>query len=159
MTFAITGLSPEAFATMFALSDAELAARGARRVIADADRGYPCRVSLQDAKAGERLLLVNHVSNAVDGPYRSAFAIFVREEAAQGRYVDELPPVFHGRPLSLRGYDAEGDLVAARLSLVTEEHTAGILDLFADPRIHHIDAHNAAHGCFAARIEREGDAA
>lgn len=159
MTFAVTGLQPDDFAPLFALPDAELTARGARRVIADADRGYPCRVSLEDAKAGERLLLVNHESNAVEGPYRSAFAIFVREGAVQARHVDELPPVFLGRALSLRGYDENGDLVAGRLSSTTSEHETAILELLADKLVDHIDAHNAAHGCFAARIEREGDAA
>ena len=157
MTFAITGLRPDDFIPLFALSGNELAARGGRRVIADADRGYPCRISLEDAKAGEVLLLVNHVSNAVEGPYRSAFAIFVREGAGQARYVDELPPAFVGRALSLRGYDEAGNLVAARLSPVSSEHEMAIDHLLADPRIDHIDAHNAAHGCFAARIDRHGD--
>ena len=154
MTYAITGLAPDGFAPLFALSDAELAARGVRRIVADADRGYPCRVSLEDARAGERLLLVNHASNAVDGPYRSAFAIFVRERADQARYVDALPPVFESRPLSLRGYDAAGDLVAARLSPAGDGHDGAIRELLADPQVDHIDAHNAAHGCFAARIDR-----
>ena len=34
MTFRITGLSPEPFRPLFGLSDAQLAARGARRTIA-----------------------------------------------------------------------------------------------------------------------------
>jgi len=159
MTYAIAGLPPETFAPLFALSDAELAASGARRVTANADRGFPCRVSLEDARAGERLLLVNHASNDCAGPYRSAFAIFVREGAQRARHVDCLPPVFRGRPLSLRAYDAAGDLVAARLSPADEGHDAAIRELLADPRVDRIDAHNAAHGCFAARIEREGDPA
>src|SRR3546814_16382518 len=41
MTYAITGLSPEPFAPLFEMSDAELAAPGARRVTADAARGLP----------------------------------------------------------------------------------------------------------------------
>ena len=34
---------------------------------------------------------------------------------------------------------------------------AAIRDLFADARIAYIHAHNAAHGCFAARVERHGE--
>ena len=154
MSYLISGLDPKAYTSHFTLPEADLAAHGARRIVADADRGYPCRVSLEDARAGERLLLVNHVSNAVDGPYRSAFAIFVRENAGQARHVDCLPPVFRGRALSLRGYDAANDLVAARLSPADENHDAAIRELLADPRVDRIDAHNAAHGCFAARIDR-----
>src|SRR5690606_3431749 len=112
------------------------------------------RVSLEDARAGERLVLVNHASNAVEGPYRSAFAIFVREGAAQARYIGELPPVFQGRALSLRAYGATGDLVTARLSPTVDEHEPAIRELLADLRVDRIDAHNAAHGCFAARIDR-----
>ena len=159
MSYLIRGLDPKAYIRFFAWPDAALAAHGARRIVADADRGYPCRVSLEDARAGERLLLVNHVSNAVDGPYRSAFAIFVREKAGQARYRDTLPPVFMGRPLSLRAYDAAGDLLGARLSPADGSHDAGIREMLADPNVDHIDAHNAAHGCFAARIERAGEAA
>ena len=154
MSYIVSGLDPAAYVPLFTLPDAALTAKGARRVISDADRGYPCRISLEDAKSGERLLLVNHTSNRVEGPYRSAFAIFVRETAMQARYIDELPPVFHDRPLGLRAYDAAGDLVTARLSPTDDAHEPAIRGLLADPRIDRIDAHNAAHGCFVARIDR-----
>ena len=159
MSYLVRGLDPQSYIPLFNLPDAALAEHCARRIVADADQGYPCRVSLEDARAGERLLLVNHVSNAVDGPYRSAFAIFVRENAEQARYRDTLPPVFVGRPLSFRAYDAAGDLLAARLSPADGGHDAAIREMLADPEIDRIDVHNAAHGCFAARIEREGDMA
>src|SRR3546814_6946529 len=67
MTYAITGLSPEPFAPLFEMSDAELAARGARRVTADADRGFPCRISLEDARAGEELILLQDRKSVVEG--------------------------------------------------------------------------------------------
>src|SRR3546814_19640898 len=63
MTYAITGLDPQPFAPLFAMTDADLAARGARRVTANADRGFPCRISLADARAGEELILLHHVSH------------------------------------------------------------------------------------------------
>ena len=72
MTYSIQGLSPERFAPLFALDDAELAAIHARRVTATADRGFPCRISLEDAKAGEELILLHHTSHDVETPYRSA---------------------------------------------------------------------------------------
>jgi hypothetical protein len=153
MTYRITGLSPEPFAPLFALSESELAERGARRVTAEADRGFPCRVSLRDADQGDRLILLHHTSHDVATPYRSAYAIFVREGAVPAEYVDAIPPVFEGRPLGLRGFDAGGMLRDARLAAPGEAE-ARILDLFANPEIAYIDAHNAAHGCFAARVER-----
>ncbi|WP_260581822.1 DUF1203 domain-containing protein [Sphingopyxis sp. PET50] len=153
MTYKITGLDPAPFAPLFALGDADLAARGARRVIAGADRGFPCRVSLDDARAGEELILFHHVSHDVDTPYRSAYAIYVRQGVETATYTDRTPPVFEGRPLALRAFDAAGMLQGARLAGPGEADGA-IRDLFADPAISYIDAHNAAHGCFAARVTR-----
>lgn len=153
MTYSIQGLSPERFAPLFALDDAELAAIHARRVTATADRGFPCRISLEDAKAGEELILLHHTSHDVETPYRSAYAIYVRPGVEAASYRDELPPVFEGRPLALRAFDADGMLRTARLAGPGEADGA-IRDLFADTGISYIDAHNAAYGCFAARIER-----
>ncbi len=153
MTYSIRGLSPERFAPLFALDDAGLAAINARRVTATADRGFPCRVSLDDAKAGEELILLHHTSHDVATPYRSAYAIYVRPGVEAASYRDELPPVFEGRPLALRAFDADGMLRTARLAGPGEAEGA-IRDLFADDTISYIDAHNAAYGCFAARIER-----
>ncbi len=158
MTYRIAGLDPAEFAPLWAMDDDELARHGACRVTADADRGFPCRVTLEDAREGEPLLLVHHVHHDVPGPYRSAFAIFVRGQAQQAVYLDECPPCFAGRTLSLRGFDGQGALAEARLA-APGEVDAAIRALLADPRIAHINAHNAAAGCFAARIEREGDGA
>jgi hypothetical protein len=153
MSYMIKGLPRADFAPLFGLSDAELAARGARRVVADGD-SFPCRVSLEDAAVGETLILLNHVSNDVAGPYHAAHAILVRENGRESEaLVDRTPPVFDRRTLSLRGFDANGDLVASRVS-APGEHDRAIRDLLSDPQVDHIDAHNAGHGCFSARIER-----
>ena len=154
MTYSICGLSPTPYAPLFALSDTELAARGAVRVTAVTDRGFPCRVSLEDARAGEPLILLNHTSHDVETPYRSSYAIYVRENAlSPAPFIDCTPPVFEGRPLGLRGFSRDGMLKDARLALPGEADAA-IHSLFADPQIAYIHAHNAAHGCFAARIDR-----
>ncbi|ALJ15008.1 DUF1203 domain-containing protein [Sphingopyxis macrogoltabida] len=155
MAYSITGLDPDRFAPLFAMDDAALAACNARRVIATADRGFPCRISLEDARAGEALILLHHTSHDVETPYRSAYAIYVRPGVAAATYRDAPPPVFEGRPLALRAFDRDGMLRDARLAGPGEADGA-IRDLFADDRIAYIDAHNAAHGCFAARIERDG---
>ena len=153
MAYRITGLSPGAFAPLFAMDDAELAANNARRITATADRGWPCRISLDDAKAGEAVILLHHVSHDVDTPFRSAYAIYVRDGVETATYCDELPPAFAGRTMAFRGFDDAGMLAAARLG-PGEDGDAAIRDLFADPRIAYIHAQYATNGCFAARIER-----
>jgi hypothetical protein len=154
MTYRITGLQREQFAPLFEMDDAGLAANGARRVVAGADKGWPCRISLEDAKAGESLILLNHVSHDVATPYRSAYAIYVRESADQpAEYLDETPPVFEGRPMAFRAFDAGGMLRNAALALPGQAD-GKIRELFAADEIAYIHAHNAAHGCFAAKVER-----
>ena len=81
MTYSIHGLDPAQFAALFAMTDAELAAIRATRTFATASMGFPCRVSLEDAREGDELILLHYTSHAVDTPYRSAYAIFVRAAA------------------------------------------------------------------------------
>jgi Protein of unknown function (DUF1203) len=153
MTYQITGLAPQDFVPLFALSDSELAQRGAMRVIATGP-GFPCRISLEDAAEGEELMLLHHTSHDVQTPYRSGYAIYVRKDiAAPASYTDTPPPVFAGRPLGLRGFDEGGILRDAKLALPGEADRA-IRALFDNPAIAYIHAHNAAHGCFSARIDR-----
>ena len=152
MAYRIEGLAPEAFESLFSMTEGELAARNAVRVTADS-AGYPCRVSLEDAAPGEELVLLNHISHEVSGPFRTAYAIYVRKGAALASYADEAPPYLDRRTLGLRGFDAEGMLRDALLALPGEAD-ARIRQLFDRPDIATIHAHNAAYGCFLARIER-----
>lgn len=154
MTYRIEGLGREAYAGLLGLGDDELAARQAKRVAADSKPGFPCRVTLEDAEPGESLILFNHVSHDVPTPFRSAYAIYVRETAAKPAcFVDSTPPVFEGRALGLRGFDAGGMLRGSLLALPGEAD-AKIRALFERPEIETIHAHNAAAGCFAAKIVR-----
>jgi hypothetical protein len=154
MAYRIEGLNPQAFDRLFALPDAELADQGALRVTADAPRGYPCRITLADAAPGDRLVLINYLSHDVDGPFRTTYAIYVREDAAEpAHYVDAVPDMLDRRTLGLRGFDADGMLKDALIAQPGEAD-ARIRDLFARTDIATIHAHNAAQGCFLARIER-----
>lgn len=154
MTFRIIGLAPEAFQHLFGLPDGELAAHGVVRKAVTARPGFPCRITLEDAEPGETVLLLNHESHSADTPYRSSYAIYVRENApAQAGYVDALPPVLLGRPIALRLFDQDGMLTGADLVLNGDPREA-IERGFEQAEVAYIDAHNAAHGCFAARVER-----
>src|SRR5438046_2210890 len=153
MTYRITGLDPAPYRPLFGLPDEELARRGVVRMTVT-DPTFPCRVSLTDRDIGESVLLLNHVSHDVANPYRATHAIFVTEGAEEAaEYVDEVPPVFAPRVLSLRGFDASGIMVDAILTQPGDSDL-GIRTLFENPAIDTIHAHNATRGCFAAKIER-----
>jgi hypothetical protein len=154
MSFVVTGLPVEPFAPLFGLDETALSAAGAIRYVADAKPGFPCRITLEDAEPGETVLLLNHEHLAVDTPYRSRHAIFVRETAtAPARFEDEVPASLAGRLLSVRAYDAVGMMVDAEV-LEGRDLVPQIERFFADPAIAYLHAHNARRGCFAARIDR-----
>lgn len=154
MTYRITGIDPAPFRPLFGLSDDELATHGVVRMAVSEKPSFPCRVSLTDRELGESVLLVNHVSHDVANPYRASHAIFVTEASEEpAEYVDEVPPVFGPRVLSLRGFDKDGMMIEAVLTQPGEAD-AGIRRLLENPEIETIHAHNATRGCFAAKIER-----
>jgi len=155
MTYRIHGVASEPFDELRGLDDAALAARNARRMIVDKPGAFPCRVTLEDVEPGEKVLLLNHVSHEVDGPFRASHAIFVREApCAPAVHRDQTPIYLERRTLGLRGFDAEGMMRSASLAMPGEADTR-IRALLEDPEIVTIHAHNAARGCFLARIERD----
>lgn len=154
MTFQIHALPIEPFVADLSLTDEALRARGIRRVVADSRPVYPCRVSLQDAREGERLLLLPYLHHDVDTPYRASGPIYVRESAVPALPgVDEVPALLRSRLLSLRAYDARGMMVWADV-LPGTELESGIAQLFALERSAYLHVHYAKPGCYACRVDR-----
>ena len=154
MSFRTQGLPADQFAPLFALSDEELAARGAVRRIADGRKpGAPCRVSLTDAKAGDELILVNYEHHPVDSPYRMRFAIYVRKGEATYDAVDEVPEQLRLRKLAVRAWDADAMMIGHEL-VDGRELESAIDRLFANRQTEYLHIHFASPGCYAARVER-----
>jgi hypothetical protein len=154
MSFRVKGLGPAPFQHLYGLSDAALAAQGVKRYVAEPGSRMPDRVELRDAEAGERMLLLNYVHQPADTPYRASHAIFVLEGAQAALEVtDAIPQPLLTRPISLRAFNAEGEMVEAELA--DGKDLAPLIDrLFADPAVDYLQAHYARRGCYAARIER-----
>jgi len=152
MPFRISGLPALPFQHLFALGDEELKRQGAVRRIAE-DSGYPCRISLTDAKEGDEVILVNYEHQDADTPYRSRHAVYVR--AGEQRYdaVGEIPEQLRKRLLSARAFDESGML---READVTEgRDLEALIDrFFADKTVAYIHLHYARPGCYAARVDR-----
>ncbi|OYO30885.1 DUF1203 domain-containing protein [Janthinobacterium sp. PC23-8] len=154
MHFRIRGLSSTPFLPYFGLPDAELAALGIIRYLVDSAPGYPDRIALRDAAIGDTVLLLNHVCQDANTPYRAAHAIFIREGATQTYdAVDQVPASMRIRLLSLRGYTQDGMMVDADVVDGTAIETL-IARLFEDPTVSYIHVHNAKRGCYAGRIDR-----
>jgi hypothetical protein len=154
MSFQIKGLPAATFAPLFNLPETILATHQAVRVTADWYPGFPCRVSLRDARAGETLLLLNYEHLPVTSPYRSRHAIYVREHAAEAHLeVDEIPEVLLIRLLSLRSFDDAGMMIDADV-VQGRDLAAAITRMFESHSAQYLHVHNAKPGCFAARVER-----
>jgi len=154
VNFQINALPMASFQPLLSLPDTELSARNMRRVVADGRPVYPCRVSLQDATQGERLLLLPHAHHNVDTPYRASGPIYVREAAEQALpATNEVPELLRRRMLSLRSYDEDGMMVWAEVLPGTEVEQ-GIERLLAIPRTSYVHIHYAQPGCYACRVDR-----
>lgn len=154
MTFQLRGLDPARFQPLFELPDEALAARGMRRLRADAPIGYPCRTSLVDAAVGDELLLLSFEHQPADSPYRAAGPIFVRRGVDRAAcFAGELPAYLTDRLLSVRAYDATDSIVAAEV--VPGAEAAPLFErLLARGDVAYLHVHFARHGCFACRVDR-----
>ncbi len=154
MPFRYRGLPFAPFEPLVRMSDAELQSLGARRMIVDETPGFPCRVTLEDAAPGERVLLLSYAHQTADSPYRAAGPVFVRENVRATYDSEETPPVFRtGRLLSARAYDSAGMMVDADVSGADEIESL-LARLFARDDADYVHVHYAKRGCFAARVER-----
>lgn len=153
-SFRLVGLAAENFEPFFAMSDDELAALGARRVVADAPTGFPCRVSLADAAPGDELLLLPFEHLSTRSPYRATGPVFVRRGVPRAVLAPgEIPPYVTRRAMSVRAYDANDMMVDA--DVCDGADVRGALDrMLADDAVAFIHLHNAKRGCFSCRVER-----
>ena len=157
--FQITALPAEQFSPLFEMSAEQLARQGARRCIADAKPGYPCRVSLEDAAPGETLILLPFVHHDTDSPYRASGPVFVRVGARQAQpRANEVPDSVRLRLLSVRAYDAQGLMLDAEVTKGAA--LEAVIDRFlAEPQVSYLHLHNARPGCYSCRVERAGNSA
>ncbi|WP_300620581.1 DUF1203 domain-containing protein [Dokdonella sp.] len=152
--FRLSGLPHAPFEAMFDWSHDELSAVGARRCIATEDFGFPCRVSLEEARAGEELLLLPFQHQPEMSPYRASGPIFVRRGATQCRLPPGvIPPYVARRLISWRAYDRLHDMIDADVrdgAALAEE----LERLFALADVAYVHLHNARRGCFSCLASR-----
>jgi hypothetical protein len=154
MGYRIIGLAPEQFQHLFNADEAVLTKHGAKRYTVTETPGFPDRIEMRDCEIGETVVLLNYEHLPVDTPYRSSHAIFVRE-GAKDQYDEKnkIPDVIARRPISLRAFSADGDMLDAEL--VDGKNIAELIDrMLSNREVAYLHAHNAKRGCYSARIER-----
>lgn len=153
-SFQLVGLPFELFSPLFALSDAELAVRNVRRVVATEKPGYPCRVSLADAEIGEELLLLPFEHQPASSPYKASGPIFVRKAAVQANIErGVIPEYVRHRLMSVRAYDA-AHLMTEAVVCAGSDTASAIQKMFGRDEVAYIHLHNANRGCFSCVARR-----
>ncbi len=154
MTFRIRGLSPDPFLPLFGLGDEALQARQIHRFLAEEPRSAPCRITLEDARPGESLLLLSYEHQGGPSPFRASGPIFVREAARTAfDHIGRVPAALSTRLLSLRAYDREAMMVKGEVASgadLAERLQAWL----ASTEVQTVHIHYASRGCYAARADR-----
>lgn len=154
MDYRIRGLSPGPFTHLYGLSDGELAGHGAKRYIVNANPGFPDRIEMRDVEEGAPVLLINHVHQPGDTPYRASHAIFIREGAERAYdAINDIPLVLQVRPLSVRAFSANHWMADAELCEGRLLEPL-IHQFLSNPEVAYLQVHFAKRGCYAAHIDR-----
>ncbi|WP_428687266.1 DUF1203 domain-containing protein [Roseibium sp.] len=153
--FQVHPISADNFSYLNGLSEAELAERKIQVHVSDGR--YPCRVSLADAAAGERVYLLNFEHQPNETPYRSRHAIFVKEGAEENHPAPgTIPASISSRLLSVRAFNKRHEIVDA--DVIDGSEVAPLISTYLDnPRVDYIHLHYAGRGCFAAKVTRAGE--
>jgi len=154
MDFQIHGLALDQFRHLFAMSNDDLAKHHILRSTVTESNGTPCRVSLQDAALGETVLLFNYEHQSENTPFRSSYAIYVRENAEPIQLTaNEVPELLRRRLLSVRAFGYNHMLRKA--DVVPGSDVEVLIEAFLDdPEIAYLHLHNAREGCYHAKVTR-----
>ncbi|HEY4609502.1 MAG TPA: DUF1203 domain-containing protein [Ilumatobacteraceae bacterium] len=144
-TFQVAGIDP--------LDADRLRAAGGIDYVADEKPGFPCRQCLRDAEIGEAMILVSYDPFEESSPYRCPSPIFIHRSPCTPFEGKAVPEQLTGRTLSVRGFDDSAMMLdAALIDGGSLEQT--INGLFENPAIQYLHVHNAARGCWAAKVGR-----
>ncbi len=154
MNFIFKALESGQFNHLYGLTEDDLKKQGVIPYIADSRPGFPCRVTLQDAEPGARLLLLNYKHLESDSPYAASHAIFVTDGARTKKYApNEMPEIIACRSLSVRAFDRDDMMVEADV-VDGRDSSAFIEKMLTNEQVHYIHVHTAKRGCFLAKVER-----
>jgi hypothetical protein len=152
--FKFVALDKSEFDLFMNLNDEELESHQAKWMTVDEDPGYPCRVSLEDAKIGERVLFMPYWHHDVKSAYRAMGTVLVRENVKTTKLeTNQVPQMLLHRLLSIRAYGANNMMVNHDMT----EGTAlayKLKEQFKNIKVEYIHLHYASPGCFCSRVNR-----
>lgn len=155
MSFQFRGLNQRLFAHLYNLSDKALLQTGVHVYQVDSAIGFPCRVSLQEAPIGSRVLLLNYQHLTGASPYAASHAIFVKEDAEEAQLSEnEIPEIIWQRPMiSVRAFDGDNMMLDAAVGK-GEDAESLVAQYFDYADCEFLQVHSATRGCYLAQAVR-----
>lgn len=152
--FQVEPLKAADFTHLQGKTDAELEAVGAKAYTVEPGGGYPCRLTLEGATPGERVILFNYEHLPEQSPYHSKYAIFIREGVEEVvPQKGTVPKMIEGRPIAVRAFD--NDQMLRQAAVIDGAEAASCFNtMLADPEVAYLHMHFAAYGCFIATVHR-----
>ncbi|MBL4643488.1 MAG: DUF1203 domain-containing protein [Flavobacteriaceae bacterium] len=139
---------------LFELTSEELSEKNMVKMLVDANPGFPCRVSLEDAEIGEKVLLLPLEYHKTTSPYKASGPVFIRKNAVKvDLAVNEIPAMLYKRQQTLRVYNTNGMMIAAK-SPSADALRNEIETLLKNPKASYIQVHNTNPGCYNCQINR-----
>jgi len=139
---------------LFKLTSEELSERNIVKMLVDEKPGYPCRVTLEDAEIGEEVLLLPLEHHKTTSPYKASGPVFIRKNAVKvDLAINEIPKMLFKRQQTLRLYDTNGMMIAAK-SPSADEIRKEIETLFKNPKAKYIQVHNTNPGCYNCQVHK-----
>jgi len=140
--------------SLFKRTTEELAKKNMVKMRVNSNPGFPCRVSLEDALIGEEVLLLPFEYHKTTSPYKASGPVFIRKNAVKANLaVNEIPTMLFKRQQTLRVYDTNGMMIAAKSSR-TDDIRKEIETLFMNPKASYIQVHNTNPGCYNCQVDR-----
>ncbi|MFT6733779.1 MAG: hypothetical protein ACJAS9_001969 [Polaribacter sp.] len=152
--FKFIALDKKEFDLFMNLNDEDLEKHHAKWMTVDEDPGYPCRVSLEDAKIGERVLFLPYWHHDVESAYKAMGTVLVRENAKTTKpQVNQVPQMLLHRLLSIKAYDSNNMMVGHDIAEGSELEFK-LKEQFKNTKVEYIHLHYASPGCFCSTVSR-----
>lgn len=152
--FKFIALDKKEFDLLMNLNDEDLEKHQSKWMTVDENPGYPCRVSLEDAKIGERVLFLPYWHHDVKSAYKAMGTILVRESAKTTKLlVNQVPQMLLHRLLSIKAYDAKNMMVGHDIAEGSELGVK-LKEQFKKIKVEYIHLHYASPGCFCCTVNR-----
>jgi hypothetical protein len=125
-----------------------------QKIVVDQSPGYPCRLSLKDAKVGEEVYLFSHRPFEGQNPYCEIGPVFVHAEATQARLApNEIPDAIKCRPVIVRSYSADETLLSG--DPADRENVEQVIEQCLDrDGVDFLHIRAALTGCYLCKVER-----